>query len=79
MESEGRIAWVSTKGAPDLVGQPFGELNLIIRILADDMAMTFKAKNTGDQRNEITRMVSLTMAKTAAGGSIFGWTTHSKT
>lgn len=46
---------MSTKGAPDLVGQPFGELNLIIRILADDMAMTFKAKNIGDQRNEITQ------------------------
>lgn len=46
---------MSTKGAPDLVGQPFGEHNLIIRILADDMAMTFKAKNIGDQRNEITQ------------------------
>tara|TARA_E500000178_G_C16644369_1_gene583426 strand:- start:200 stop:358 length:159 start_codon:yes stop_codon:yes gene_type:complete len=35
---------------------PFGELNFVfIRGLTDDLAMTFKAKNIGDQRNEITQ------------------------
>ena len=44
------------EGAPDLIEQPFGELNFVfIRDLTDDLAMTFKAKNIGDQRNEITQ------------------------
>lgn len=51
-----RIAEVGIEGAPDLVEQPFGELNFVfIRDLTDDLAMTFKAKNIGDQRNEITQ------------------------
>ena len=40
----------------NLVWLPFGELNFVfIRGLTDDLAMTFKAKNIGDQRNEITQ------------------------
>ena len=40
----------------NLVWLPFGELNFVfIRDLTDDLAMTFKAKNIGDQRNEITQ------------------------
>ena len=51
-----RIAEVGIEGAPDLIEQPFGELNFVfIRDLTDDLAMTFKAKNIGDQRNEITQ------------------------
>ena len=52
-----RIAEVGIEGAPDLVEQPFGELNFVlIRDLTKDLAMTFKAKNIGDQRNEITQI-----------------------
>ena len=51
-----RIYEVGIETAPDLVEQPFGELNFVfIRDLTDDLAMTFKAKNLTDQRNEITQ------------------------
>ena len=51
-----RIAEVGIEGAPDLIEQPFGELNFVyIRSLTDDLAMTLKAKNIMDQRNEITQ------------------------
>ncbi|HAU23926.1 MAG TPA: hypothetical protein DCX09_04530 [Gammaproteobacteria bacterium] len=44
------------EGVLNLVWLPFGELNFVfIRGLTDDLAMTFKAKNIGDQRNEITQ------------------------
>ena len=56
MESEGRIGLVGMEGVLNLVWLPFGELNFVfIRDLTDDLAMTFKAKNIGDQRNEITQ------------------------
>ncbi|NBQ73279.1 MAG: hypothetical protein EBU11_10235 [Gammaproteobacteria bacterium] len=51
-----RIYEVGIETAPDLVEQPFGELNFVfIRDLSDDLAMTLKAKNLTDQRNEITQ------------------------
>lgn len=51
-----RIYEVGIETAPDLIEQPFGELNFVfIRDLTDDLAMTFKAKNLTDQRNEITQ------------------------
>ena len=56
MESEGRIGLVGMEGVLNLVWLPFGELNFVfIRGLTDDLAMTFKARNIGDQRNEITQ------------------------
>tara|TARA_A100001011_G_scaffold375498_1_gene437097 strand:- start:1052 stop:1270 length:219 start_codon:yes stop_codon:yes gene_type:complete len=56
LESEGRIGLVGMEGVLNLVWLPFGELNFVfIRGLTDDLAMTFKAKNIGDQRNEITQ------------------------
>lgn len=56
MESEGRIGLVGMEDVLNLVWLPFGELNFVfIRDLTDDLAMTFKAKNIGDQRNEITQ------------------------
>lgn len=51
-----RIAEVGIETAPDLIEQPFGELNFVfIRDLTDDLAMTFKAKNIMDERNEVTQ------------------------
>ena len=51
-----RIYEVGIETAPDLVEQPFGELNFVfIRDLSDDLAMTLKARNLTDQRNEITQ------------------------
>ena len=56
MESEGRIGLVGMEDVLNLVWLPFGELNFVfIRGLTDDLAMTFKARNIGDQRNEITQ------------------------
>tara|TARA_A200000159_G_C7199493_1_gene287216 strand:+ start:495 stop:713 length:219 start_codon:yes stop_codon:yes gene_type:complete len=56
LESEGRIGLVGMEGVLNLVWLPFGELNFVfIPDLTDDLAMTFKAKNIGDQRNEITQ------------------------
>lgn len=51
-----RIAEVGIEGAPDLVEEPFGELNFIfIHDLADHWKLTFKAKNMLDERSEITQ------------------------
>ncbi len=51
-----RIAEVGIETAPDLVEQPFGELNFIfIRDLTDELSMTFKAKNITDERSQITQ------------------------
>jgi outer membrane receptor protein involved in Fe transport len=51
-----RIAEVGIEGAPDLVEQPFGELNFVfIRDLSDKMSMTFKAKNIMDEYNDTTQ------------------------
>ena len=51
-----RIYEVGIETAPDLVEQPFGELNFVfIRDLSDDLSMTLKARNLTDQRNEITQ------------------------
>ena len=51
-----RITEVGIEGAPDLVEEPFGELNFIfIRDLNDHWKVTFKAKNLLDERSEITQ------------------------
>lgn len=51
-----RIAEVGIETAPDLIEQPFGELNFVfIRDLTDKLAMTLKAKNIMDERNKITQ------------------------
>jgi outer membrane receptor protein involved in Fe transport len=51
-----RIAEVGIEGAPDLVEQPFGELNFIfIRELSDKLSATFKAKNIMDEYNDTTQ------------------------
>ncbi|HCL73306.1 MAG TPA: hypothetical protein DIC58_10755, partial [Gammaproteobacteria bacterium] len=51
-----RIYEVGIETAPDLVEQPFGELNFVfIRSLSDDLNMTIKARNLTDQRNEISQ------------------------
>ncbi len=51
-----RIAEVGIEGAPDLIEQPFGELNFVfIRSLSDHWSATFKAKNMLDERSEITQ------------------------
>lgn len=49
-----RIVEVGIEGAPDLVEQPFGELNFIfIKELGDHWSATLKAKNILDERSEI--------------------------
>lgn len=51
-----RIAEVGIEGAPDLIEQPFGELNFVfIRELGEHWSTTFKAKNMLDERSEITQ------------------------
>ncbi|MCG8413375.1 MAG: TonB-dependent receptor, partial [Pseudomonadales bacterium] len=51
-----RIAEVGIETAPDLIEQPFGELNFIfIKDLSDKLSMTLKARNIMDERNEITQ------------------------
>ena len=51
-----RIYEVGIETAPDLVEQPFGEMNfLFIRPLTDDINMTVKARNLTNERNEITQ------------------------
>ncbi len=51
-----RIAEVGIETAPDLIEQPFGELNFIfIKDLTDKLSMTMKARNIMDERNEITQ------------------------
>lgn len=49
-----RIAEVGIEGAPDLIEQPFGELNFVfIKELGDHWSTTLKAKNLFDERSEI--------------------------
>lgn len=51
-----RIAEVGIEGAPDLIEQPFGELNLVfIHDLSQHWKMTLKGKNLMDERSEITQ------------------------
>lgn len=51
-----RIAEVGIETAPDLIEQPFGELNFIfIKELTEKLSMTMKARNIMDERNEITQ------------------------
>lgn len=49
-----RIVEVGIEGAPDLIEQPFGELNFVfIKSLNDHFSATLKAKNILDERSEI--------------------------
>jgi len=51
-----RIAEVGIEGAPDLIEEPFGELNFIfIKELGEHWRVTAKAKNIMDERSEITQ------------------------
>jgi outer membrane receptor protein involved in Fe transport len=51
-----RIAEVGIEGAPDLIEQPFGELNFVfIRELTDQWKMTLKGQNLLNERSEITQ------------------------
>lgn len=51
-----RIAEVGTSGAPDLVEQPFGELNFVyIHEFGGDWRLNAKFKNLMDERSEITQ------------------------
>ena len=49
-----RITEVGIEGAPDLIEQPFGELNFVyIHELSDNWQLQFKAKNILDEDSEI--------------------------
>jgi hypothetical protein len=75
-----RIAEVGIEGAPDLVEQPFGELNCIYPGSHRRYGHDFKAKNIGDQRNEITQNGFINnRLQPLQGVQLFSWTTHSKT
>lgn len=51
-----RISEVGIEGAPDLIEQPFGELNTVfIREFNDHWRMTLKGKNLLDEKSEITQ------------------------
>lgn len=51
-----RIAQVGTSGAPDLIEQPFGELNFVyLHEIGENWQLSFKAKNILDTRTEITQ------------------------
>lgn len=51
-----RITEVGIEGAPDLVEQPFGELNfLFMRDLNDHWKITFKARNLLNERSEVNQ------------------------
>lgn len=51
-----RIAEVGIEGAPDLIEEPFGELNFIfIKELGEHWRVTAKARNLMDERSEITQ------------------------
>lgn len=51
-----RISEVGVEGAPDLIEQPFGELNSVfIHEFSDTWRMTLKGKNLLDERSEITQ------------------------
>lgn len=56
-----RIASVGIEGAPDLIEQPFGELNFVfIREMGDSWRLTAKAKNIMDEASEITQGGNIT-------------------
>ena len=49
-----RVAEVGIEGAPDLIEDPFGELNFVfIRELNDNWKITAKAGNILDERSEV--------------------------
>jgi len=51
-----RISEVGIEGAPDLIEQPFGELNFVyIQELSDSWKVTAKAKNLMDESSEVTQ------------------------
>ncbi len=51
-----RITEVGIEGAPDLVEQPFGELNFVyIHELSDSWKVSAKVKNLLDERSEVTQ------------------------
>lgn len=51
-----RISEVGVEGAPDLIEQPFGELNTVfIHELSDNWRMTLKGKNLLNERSEVTQ------------------------
>ncbi|PCJ26880.1 MAG: hypothetical protein COA96_04430 [SAR86 cluster bacterium] len=51
-----RISQVGTSGAPDLIEQPFGELNVVyIQEISDNWKLTLKAKNLFDEASEVTQ------------------------
>lgn len=51
-----RISEVGVEGAPDLVEEPFGELNFVLmRDLSDHWRMTLKGKNLMDEKSEVTQ------------------------
>ena len=50
------IPWVRIEGAPDLIEQPFGELNTVfMREFNDNWRLTLKGKNLMDERSEVTQ------------------------
>lgn len=58
-----RVSQVGTSGAPDLIEQPFGELNFVyIQELNDSWRITAKAKNMLDEASEITQGGLITTA-----------------
>lgn len=51
-----RISEVGIEGAPDLIEQPFGELNTVfMREFNDNWRLTLKGKNLMDERSEVTQ------------------------
>lgn len=51
-----RISEVGIEGAPDLIEQPFGELNAVfIRELGENWRVTLKGKNLLNEKTEVTQ------------------------
>ena len=51
-----RISEVGIEGGPDLIEQPFGELNSVVMIeFTDNWRMTLKGKNLLDEASEVTQ------------------------
>lgn len=51
-----RISEVGIEGAPDLIEQPFGELNTVfMRDFNDNWRLTLKGKNLLDEKSEVTQ------------------------
>jgi outer membrane receptor protein involved in Fe transport len=51
-----RISEVGIEGAPDLIEQPFGELNSVVMIeFTDNWRVTLKGKNLLDEASEVTQ------------------------